>query len=458
MKGCVKMRHSNAIVIGAGCLLGAAAAGAFAAYGAHCNAKASRGFDERDFLHTSGRHILNAAGERVSLRGVNLGGWLIQESWMTPVSGEDKKWGNHDTLCVLEKRFGAYGAQQLFKTYQDNWITDYDLDYLAALGVNCIRLPFWYRNLYGNDSCRGQADFELLDRIVDACSKRRIYVVLDLHGAPGFQSDDHCCGKVNSSVLFDSSAAGARARDMTMRVWSAVAEHFCGNPAVAAYDLLNEPMNGFHGKRKDDAALWRLYNRLYEAVRLADEGHIITLEGVWDLGNLPDPKKYGWHNVMYQLHNYNWSRLEIKAKLLDAKRHSHWNVPLLVGEFQASGIWDYVLDEYNKAGFSWLTWTYKGARHGKSDWFMFSGEPQVADVHNDSYEELLLKWGEAVRTKKSFTENTELTKVLSKHYARQAYEQPPQERQEQAAGSRPRIRLKFGLHLVKGVNRTQSGC
>lgn len=449
------MTGAAAKIMGAGCLIGAACAGAFSFYGARRAINAGKGFGEKDFLKTNGRSIVNRNGERVALRGVNLGGWLLQESWMSPNNGEDKKWGHHDTLRVLSERFGDYGAAQLIKTYEDNWITERDLDYLASLGVNCVRVPFWYRNLYETDSCKGEPDFSRLDWIVEECSLRRIYVILDLHGAPGFQSDDHCCGKVNSSILYDSSAKGARARELTLRVWCETARHFAGNPAVAAYDLLNEPMNGFGLKRKKDKTLWRVYDRIYNTVRREDSEHIITVEGVWDLWNLPSPKKFGWQNVVYQLHNYNWSTFEIKAKLLDARRHEKWCVPIMIGEFQAAGIWDFVLNSYNDAGFSWLTWTYKGAKcEGSNDWFMFSGNPAVADLQNDSYAEIAEKWGEALQTQKSFNENKALTETLSRHYARAAYPLPDESGDSPDFGcvpGKPVFRVKFGYHIVKGI-------
>ncbi len=445
------MTCSEAKTMCAGCLIGAVSAGAFSFYGARQSAKEGKGLGEKDFLKTSGRKLINLRGETVTLKGVNLGGWLLQESWMTPNNGVDKVWGNHDTLRVLTERFGDYGAMQLIKSYEDNWITSRDLDYLASLGVNCVRVPFWYRNLYKTDDCKGEPDFTRLDWIVEECSKRRIYVILDLHGAPGFQSDDHSCGKVNSSVLYDSSAKGARARELTLRVWCETAKHYKSNPAVAAYDLLNEPMNGFSYKQKKDAVLWRLYDRIYNTVRREDSEHIITLEGIWDLSNLPGPQKFHWENVIYQLHNYNWSRFEIRAKLLDAKRHEKWNVPIMVGEFQAAGIWDFVLDSYNKAGFSWLTWTYKGAKCEQgSDWFMFSGNPEAADLQNDSYDDIMKKWGEALQTKKSFKENKALTSTLSRHYDRAAYDLTDED-EPAPLRPKPQFRVKFGFNIVKGV-------
>ena len=90
--------------------------------------------------------IVDHNGEEVILRGVNLGGWLIQESWMCPVNGEDRAWANLDTLNLLESRFSQEEVQTLLDTYQDNWITEEDIKEISGLGCNVVRVPFWYRN------------------------------------------------------------------------------------------------------------------------------------------------------------------------------------------------------------------------------------------------------------------------------------------------------------------------
>lgn len=103
---------------------------------------------DEDMLHTKGKKIYNKRGEEVILRGVNLGTWLIHESWMTPISNSDD---NISTLNTLTERFGVEKAYELINIYEDNWITEYDLDRIVELGFNCVRVPFWFRNFYYDD-------------------------------------------------------------------------------------------------------------------------------------------------------------------------------------------------------------------------------------------------------------------------------------------------------------------
>jgi hypothetical protein len=410
--------------ISIGCIIGILAAALSVLCGAvSVRSSNSAKLKKNSILKTNGSAIENGFGQKVALRGVNLGGWLLQESWMTPVDGEDKIWGYYDTLRILTERFGEEGCKKLIESYEENWITASDLDYLAALGVNCVRVPFCYRNLHIDDNgtwkknAENEIDFSRLDYIVEECSKRGIYVILDLHGAPGFQSDDHSTGKSDSSKLFSIGKEGSKYRDLTVELWVETAKHFNGNPAVAAYDLLNEPMNGFNIIKKCDLALWQLYDRIYRAIREVDKEHIIIFEGVWELGNLPSPAKYGWQNVIYSLHNYNYKKEEIENKIKDAQRHSFWNVPILIGEFQGgTDISEYVFNSYNNAGFSWLTWSYKGAKcEGTSGWFLFGGSPEIVNLHEDSFEEILRKWGNALQTQSGFSENKDLTSKLVKY-------------------------------------------
>lgn len=365
-----------------------------------------------DFLQTDGKKIVNRKGQEVSLRGVNLGAWLIQEEWMCPV---ENSVDNITTFEVLTERFGVEKAYELLNTYADNWITEVDLDNIASMGFNCVRVPFWYRNFYYDDKGtkildeNGEWDFSRLDWVVEECGKRGIYVILDLHGAPGYQNNKEHCGKINSCGLFKLTKQAEAWRKLTIELWVAVAERYSGNPAVAMYDLLNEPMCDVASYiEKNNLKTISLYSRLYDAVRSVDNDHIITMEGIWRLYNLPAPWLMGWSNVVYQLHFYNKTNFGFKLLLFTALLYPY-NVPLYVGEFKSLGsaTWDAILGTMNKWNYSWTIWSYKGTGWGAetSEWYLYGGKTDVitnADVRNDSYEEIALKWGKVLRTDESF--------------------------------------------------------
>lgn len=380
--------------------------------------------ESNDFLKACGNKLVTRLGKEVLLNGTNLGGWLLQESWMCPIDKEDRGWGNWDTLYAFQKRgFTKDQIQNLVKTYEDNWITEKDLDKIAAIGLNCVRVPFWYRNFQeddkGNYYSEGDMDnnpgFQRLDWVIEECRKRGLYVILDLHGAPGFQSKDHCCGKSHDSRLFLDTEEGKYYRELTVELWLRIAKRYKDNPVVAAYDLLNEPMNGYDEIEKKDPVLWDFYDVLYKAIRDIDPEHIISMEGIWEISNLPDPRTYGWDNVLYQTHNYNWQEHEIDQKIREISERAEWNVPVYVGEFQGQGIWEYVLKSYNKAGVSWTTWTYKGVKSTLEGWFISRNiDASLVNPETDSYETILSKWSMIGTDTNGYVTDHDLLEILKK--------------------------------------------
>ena len=103
------------------------------------------------------------------------------------------------------------------------------------------------------------------------------------------------------------------------------------------YDLLNEPncdVNSY--LQKNNLVTISVYNRLYKAIREVDKDHIMTMEGIWRLYNLPAPWFIGWTNVVYQLHFYDTSNFMYSLLVFFAKLYPY-NVPLYVGEFKPMG-------------------------------------------------------------------------------------------------------------------------
>jgi aryl-phospho-beta-D-glucosidase BglC (GH1 family) len=380
-------------------------------------------------------YLRNQKGREVVLRGVNLGGWMIQESWMCPVSGNDREWANLDTIRAMEGRgWTAAQIQELFDTYQDNWITVDDFDFLKAQGVNSIRIPFWYRNFMAdeagawiNDDNGSEIDttnpgFRRLDWAITQAKERGIYVILDLHGAPGGQAMDHSCGTVGKNELYTNAAY----EQATVDLWTALAKRYKDQAAVVAYDLLNEPQNngGYSGPNawvpgstRAIRETIRLYDRLYREIRAVDTNTIIIMEGIWSM-NLPNPKyilngkQTVWDkNVMYSMHIYDHA-LDTKSppspggtinyrvyELTEARRK--WGVAIHIGEFnndrQGNQVAAYQL--YNDSKINWNMWTYKIAGANMGSWSLYQARDKAkADPQTDDFETIKEKWGATLRT------------------------------------------------------------
>lgn len=375
---------------------------------------------KKRFLRAEAGKLVNGEGETVTLRGVNLGGWLIQESWMCPVNGEDRKWANLDTLELLESRFTQAQVQKLLDTYQDNWITEQDIKNIADLGCNVVRVPFWYRNFMKDEQGTWLTDkldenpgIKRLDWVIQIAEKYDMYVILDMHGCPGGQSMDHCCGTLCENRLYTDEQC-----QQTMELlWTTLAQRYRDNPTVAAYDIMNEPQNngGYEGANSYDpweSTSWELsnavYDRMIKAIRAVDENHVITIEGIWRVSNLPAPAQMGWTNMMYQLHLYD-DEDGFRTWAADlAVTAANYGVAAYVGEFQNM----LGLGICNEYGISWTTWTYKGTNKDVGTFFWYYGEPEKADCANDSYETLLQKWGKPLQTK-SFEEKEYITELIA---------------------------------------------
>ena len=379
------------------------------------------GFTDEDFLTTKGRTIVNQRGEKVQLKGVNLGAWLVREDWLNPdhIPEEilaEKKYDGEMVYDKLEERFGREKAQELLNMFYENWITEYDLDNIKAMGFNCVRVPFWYRNFYYDDNGtkildeNGEWDFSILDWVVEECSKRELYVILDMHGAVGSQSDAPHSGRAfGGAQLMEDSEQGERYRELTDELWTAIASRFNGNPAVAMYDLLNEPMcdvscTEIERRIKNE----KIYKRLYNTVRAVDEDHLITMEAIWTGFALPWSFMRGWDNVVYQVHFYNNSNFIFNFFLL-LTMALHPNVPLMVGEFypHKQTTWDNCFSTMNKLNYSWMLWTYKATGHGmwSSDWCLYGAKDGFwrADIYNGTYEEIAEAWSaERLNTQTGF--------------------------------------------------------
>ena len=422
------------------------------------------GFTDEDFIVVKGRKLYNKKGEHIQLKGVNLGAWLVRENWLNPddvdveykskMTEEQQKnyWGTfYEDLTedqkeifdpyygkeydgemvydVLEKRFGREKAQELLNIFYDNWITEWDLDNIKSMGFNCVRVPFWYRNFYYDDQGtkildeNGEWDFSRLDWIVKECSERELYVILDMHGAVGSQSDAPHSGRGYAGAqLMENSDRGERYRELTDELWTAIAQRFNGNPAVAMYDLLNEPMcdvecTEIERRIKNE----KIYTRLYNTVRAVDEDHVITMEAIWTGFALPKTFFKGWKNIVYQVHFYNNNDFIFTFFLL-LTIALHPNVPLMVGEFYPHDktTWQNCFKTMNDLDYSWMLWTYKatGDKMWKSDWCIYGSKDGFyrAKIFSGTYEQIAEAWSaERLNTETGFQDTGHYAKNVEAH-------------------------------------------
>ena len=373
-----------------------------------------------------GRLVSGSDENEVILNGVNLGSWLMMEMWMCPIEAKDEQFSYSDAIGVLESRFGRKKAEELITLYEDSFITDDDFAKIEALGFNCVRIPFWYRNFMnssGNwftvrhDDNEG---FKRLDKIIEQCAAHGLYVILDMHGCPGGQSMNQSTGVAGKNELYNNE----KNLSIMENLWVAIAERYKDNPVVAAYDIMNEPMNngGYTGTRAWQAGSGdairltnNVYDRMIKAIRKTGDSHVITVEGIWSIYNLPDPETMGWDNMMYQLHLYDVTKANIDGRLKEMTElaREKYKTAILVGEYNNKEGQRYASGQYDEIGLNRVKWTYKAVNAWYDGWGLYNKNINRVDIKTADESDIRAAFGEEMLTDNGFMlDSREYNKIM----------------------------------------------
>ena len=373
-----------------------------------------------------GRLVGGSDENEVILNGVNLGSWLMMEMWMCPIEAKDEQFSYSDAIGVLESRFGRKKAEELITLYEDSFITDDDFAKIEALGFNCVRIPFWYRNFMnssGNWFTVRHDDndgFKRLDKIIEQCAAHGLYVILDMHGCPGGQSMNQSTGVAGKNELYNNE----KNLSIMENLWVAIAERYKDNPVVAAYDIMNEPMNngGYTGTRAWQAGSGdairltnNVYDRMIKAIRKTGDNHVITVEGIWSIYNLPDPETMGWDNMMYQLHLYDVTKSNIDGRLKEMTElaREKYKTAILVGEYNNKEGQRYASGQYDEIGLNRVKWTYKAVNAWYDGWGLYNKNINRVDIKTADESDIRAAFGEEMLTDNGFMlDSREYNKIM----------------------------------------------
>jgi hypothetical protein len=304
------------------------------------------------FLKASGQQIVDSTGSTVILRGFGLGGWLVPEGYMLHTPGYGSPTSIYNQIVDV---VGIANAEIFFSAYRANYVNKNDIAKIADWGFNSIRLPFHYKLFY--DPVQDvflESGFALVDSLLDWCDDYGIYVILDMHCAPGGQNDSNISDSDGTARLWTEPNIY---QPMTVKVWKEIARRYASDPRVGGYDLINEPVlpNGV-----TPVDLRNLYVQITDSIRTVDTNHIIFIEGNWyatDFTGLTPP----WDsNMSYSFHKY-WSDTDVGSIQGYLSMRSQHNVPLWLGETgENSNAWYYEtvkLMADQQIGWAW--WTHK---------------------------------------------------------------------------------------------------
>lgn len=327
------------------------------------------------YLRADGQYIVNAQGERVLLRGMGLGGWMLQEGYMLRLGNLGQQ---HVIRAKIEALIGAQATQEFYDAWLANHTTKADIDAMARWGFNSVRLPMHF-NLYTlpieQEPVKGQntwleQGFAMTDALVAWAKANNIYVILDLHAAPGGQGNDFAISDRNPNTpsLWQSEAN----QHKMIELWRKLAQRYAHEPAVAAYDIINEPNWGFtHADDKNgckethNAPLKKLLQDVTRAIRSVDKQHLIFIEGnCWGnnyAGVLPlFTETERDNNIALSFHKY-WNNNNLGDIGAYLALREQYNMPIWLGETgENSNLWfTDAIALVESQGIGWAWWPLK---------------------------------------------------------------------------------------------------
>ncbi|RSL52214.1 hypothetical protein CEP54_011017 [Fusarium duplospermum] len=244
------------------------------------------------------------------IRGVNFGGWLVCEPWL-----QRNEWENNmkcgqsvsEFDCMREHYSGGNreAGNQAFETHWKNWINTGTVQSVHDVGLNTIRIPigYWsYVDIVDKASepfADGNRMLPYLDAVVNKAAELGLYVIIDLHGAPGGQQEDAFTGQNNKPAGFYNDYNFGRAQKwltwMTKRIHTNNAYR-----TVGMIEVLNEPVSRHDGGNRypapgqDPGLVQKYYPGALKAVRDAEASlnvpnnkklHVQFMSKKWDSGD-----------------------------------------------------------------------------------------------------------------------------------------------------------------------------
>ena len=306
------------------------------------------------FLKVSGKMIVDQTGNNYYLKGIGLGGWLVQEGYMLKTSGFAN--AEHQIRSKITDLIGEEKTQSFYEKYWENYVREIDVKNIAEWGFNSIRLPMHYNKLtdLSNTDTYYESGFQMIDSLLSWCKKYNIYLILDLHAAPGGQSDE---GISDYNPAYPSLWESEVNKQITVKLWRKIAERYANEEMIGGYDLINEPKWELG---PGNVPLRELYEQITAAIREVDTNHIIFVEGNWyatDFSGLSMP----WDDdLVYSFHKY-WNSNDMGAIQYLLSFRNQNNRPLWLGETgENSNAWfTDCIKLMKQENIGWAWWPHK---------------------------------------------------------------------------------------------------
>ena len=310
------------------------------------------------FFKVQEMDIIDPNGEIFFIKGTNLGNWLNPEGYMFGFKKTNSPRFINEMFCQL---VGSDFTAEFWKAFKDNYITRDDIRFIKQTGSNTVRVPFHYK-LFTDEDYMGltsaQDGFARLDSVINWCREEGLYVILDMHDAPGGQSGDNIDDSYGYPWLFESETS----QQLFCDIWRKIADYYKDEPIILGYDLMNEPIaHFFENKAELNEKLEGVYKMAVAAVREVDKNHIVILGGAqWNSIFEPFTDWTFDDNMMYSCHRYGGDATKKAIGSFIAFRDST-GLPMFMGEL-GHNTYEWLSDfanvmKENNIGYTY--WPYK---------------------------------------------------------------------------------------------------
>jgi len=267
------------------------------------------------FMHSNAEHVqYKIRRGEITARGVNLGGWLVAEHWMT---GSQALWAGVPSPTVDQ---GEYAVMQhlghgtgdaRFEAHRSSWITESDIAEIASFHLNMVRVPIGYWIVgFDNDDPNGQQHWKVyapgglkhLDNLMQWCNNHNIAVLVDIHAAKGSQNgNEHSAPESPGNEYWSTYPENV---NNTLNVADFIARRYKSYPSFLGLDLINEPTGS-----TDINVLKNYYLRANDVIRSYSDCLLVHMPLLYQ----QDPSSGGWNtftpppkytNTWHEWHNY----------------------------------------------------------------------------------------------------------------------------------------------------------
>ncbi len=324
-----------------------------------CNEQpAAQSADDIGFITINGADLIQPDGTTLFIKGTNLGNWLNPEGYMFNFSKTNSGRFINEMFCQI---VGPDFTAEFWKEFKDNYITKEDITFIKNTGSNTIRLPFHYK-LFTDEDYMGltvnQDGFARVDSVVKWCREEGLYLILDMHDAPGGQTGDNIDDSYGYPWLFESPAS----QKLYCDIWRSIADYYKNEPVILGYELFNEPIAPYFENMEElNGKLEDIYKLGVAAIREVDNNHIILLGGSQWNGNFKPFKDSTFDDkLMYTCHRYGGAPTK-EAIMGFINFRDSVNLPMYMGEIGHNT--DEWMAEFCQTmednNIGWTFWPYK---------------------------------------------------------------------------------------------------